>query len=100
VVRATDRTTGVEGPGNGAALYGGGLTWSAADETRYRVFTSGGEITTRVILSGKLFRVSDGTLLWSSSTEIKLGESYDQDGVVREAAGTIAEQLRHDKIFE
>jgi hypothetical protein len=43
--------------------------------------------------------VSDGTLLWSSSTEFKLGEAYDQDGVLREVAGSIAAQLRRDKIF-
>jgi len=99
-VRATDRVSGVEGAGVNVGLYGGGLSWSDVDESRYRRFTSGGEITTYVILSGKLFRVSDGALLWSSSTEIKLGESYDQDGVLREAAGAIAGQLRHDKVFE
>ena len=98
VVRATDRITSVEGS-VAPVLYAGELTWADVDTARYQMFTSGGEITTRLVVSGKLFRVGDGALLWSSFTETTLGENYDQHVVVRKVAGAIAGQLRRDKIF-
>lgn len=98
VVRATDRATGVQGPGTVAAVTGV-TSWSEVGEARYQLFTSGGEITTVQTVTGRLFRVSDGTLVWSSAAQVTMGDQYNLDTLMQELAGKIAGQLRRDQVF-
>ena len=99
LVRPTDRTTTMRGSGVAGTMAGGATSWSEVEDARYEAYTAGPSITTIQVVTGKLFRVSDGALLWNSSTQLTLGNDYSPDVMFRQLAVTIAGQLQQDKVF-
>ena len=96
IVRVTAQSDSVDGPP--ASL--GDMDMQAVDEDRYNSFTTpGGDIHIKLRLGAKLYRVSDGVVIWSGLLDTILSEDYDSIVVLRGMAKTIVEQMAKDKVI-
>lgn len=100
VVRAKDRIKS-NGAADGAeSLYSSSATRPNSDGTIFLTFTpSATEATIKLVVTGKLFRVTDGAPLWSSTIQSTVHEGFDQNAVLHEFAAAIAKHLIGDKVF-
>jgi hypothetical protein len=95
-VRVTSRTDFVDGPP--ASL--GDMDMGAVDESRYVAFTSvGQDINTRYRLGARVYRVSDGAVIWSAVLDEVMKEDADSMVFIRDTAKTIVEQMARDKVI-
>ena len=95
-VRVTAKADFVEGPP--ASL--GSMDMGAVDESEYVAFTTpGGEINTAYHLGARLYRVSDGTVIWSALLETVLKEDADSLVFIRGIARTIVDRMARDKVI-
>lgn len=94
--RVSDRVTGLSrAPGHVGAS---GFDWEDLDSARYRLYTSGGEVSTIVRLDSKLYRVSDAAVIWSAATDAKLDENVVPEKLIKAIARSIASQLKRDRV--
>ncbi len=95
-VSVTSRGDFVEG----APVTPGSMDMGAVDETRYLALTTpGGEVDTALRLGARLYRVSDGTVVWSGLVDTVVKEDYDSITVVRNLARTIVGGMAKDKVI-
>ena len=95
-VRVTQRTDFVDGPP--ASL--GSMDMGAVDESQYVAFTTpGGDINTRFRIGARLYRVSDGAVIWSGVFDAVMKEDADSTDFVRRTARTIVDRLAKDKVI-
>jgi hypothetical protein len=95
-VRVTQRTDFVSGPP--ASL--GEMDMSAADESQYVAFTTpGGDINTRFRIGARLYRVSDGAVIWSGAFDTVMKEEMDSTDFIRRTAKTIVARMGRDKVI-
>jgi len=96
-VRVTSRTDFTDGP---PASLGDMDNMGAVDESRYVAFTSvGQDINTRFRLGARLYRVSDGAVIWSAVLDEVMKEDTDSMVFIRDTAKTIVERLARDKVI-
>lgn len=96
IVRVTERADFVAGPP--ASL--GSVDMAAVDESRYNAFTTpGGDMNTTFRLGARLFRVSDGAVLWSGLFSAVLKEEGDSLVFIQKVTKTIVERLAKDKVI-
>jgi len=96
IVRVTDRTDFV----SGAPPSLGSVDIGAADEAVYNAFTqAGGEMDTALGFGLRLYRVSDGTLIWSGLVKAVMKEDADSVVFLRKVAKTIVNQMAKDKVI-
>jgi hypothetical protein len=95
-VRVTQRTDFVDGPP--ASL--GSMDMGAVDESQYVAFTTpGGDINTRFRIGARLYRVSDGAVIWSAVLDEVMKEDADSTDFIRRTARTIVDRLAKDKVI-
>jgi hypothetical protein len=95
-VRVTAQADFVEGPP--ASL--GNMDMGAVDESRYNAFTTpGGEVNTRFRLGARLYRVSDGAVIWSGVLDTVMKEDSDALVFIRSTARTIVDRMAKDKVI-
>jgi hypothetical protein len=95
-VRVTDQGDFVEGPP--ANL--GSMDMGAVDESRYNAFTTpGGDINTAFRIGARLYRVSDGAVIWSAMLDEVMKEDADSTDFIRRTARTIVDRLAKDKVI-
>ena len=93
-VRVTQRTDFVDGPP--ASL--GSMDMGAVDESQYVAFTTpGGDINTRFRIGARLYRVSDGAVIWSAALNTVMKEDADSLAFIRGLAKEIVQQMAKDK---
>jgi len=96
VVRVTDRTDFVKG----ASPSLGSLDLGAVDESRFNAFTQpGGEVDTAFGFGIRLYRVSDGSLIWSALAKTVMKEDSDSAVFLRKVAKAIVDQMAKDKVI-
>ena len=96
ITRETARTTFL-GPPSGA---GGDMSWGEADDfVSGHAALSAGDIKTDVRLGAKLYRVSDGAVLWSGLVDTLLKENYNSVAVSKRVAETIVKRMVKDKVI-
>jgi hypothetical protein len=96
-VRVTQRTDFVDGPP--ASL--GSSDMGAVDESQYVAFTTpGGDINTRFRLGARLYRASDGAVIWSAV----LNEVMKEDDVpvefIQKTAKEIVDRMARDGVIQ
>ena len=94
-VHVTDKTDFGGGPP--ASL--GSLDMAAVDESRYNLATPGGELNTKLRLEARLYRVSDGAVIWSGLMDTIVKEDYDSIVLLRGVAKTIVDRMASDKVI-
>ena len=95
-VRVTDRADFVEGPPPSL----GDVDAGAVAESRYNALTTpGGEINTALGLGTRLYRVSDGAVIWSALVQEIMKEDADPDAFIRKTAKAIVDRLAKDKVI-
>jgi hypothetical protein len=95
-VRVTQRSDFVDGPP--ASL--GDMDMAAVDESRYVAFTSvGGDVNTRYRLGARLYRVSDGAVIWSAALDSVMKEDADPLVFIRDTAKALVERMAKDKVI-
>jgi len=95
-VRVTQRADFVEG----APPSLGSIDMGAVDESAYTSFTEpGGEINTGFRLGARLFRVSDGAVVWSSVMTTIMKEDTDQLVFVRKTARAFVDRMAKDNVI-
>ena len=95
-VRVTAKADFVDGPP--ASL--GSMDMGAWDESTYTAFTTpGGDINTAYHLGARLYRVSDGAVIWSALLETILKEDADQLAFIRGIARKIVDRMAKDKVI-
>ena len=93
-VRVTGKTDFVEGPP--ASL--GSMDMGAVDESAYVAFTTpGGNMDTAWRLGARLYRVSDGAVIWSAALNTVMKEDADSLAFIRGLAKEIVQQMAKDK---
>ena len=76
------------------------MDMSAADESQYVAFTTpGGDINTRFRIGARLYRVSDGAVIWSAVVDEVLTEDADSLAFIRRTAKTIVDRMAKDKVI-
>jgi hypothetical protein len=96
IVRVVERGSFVSGPPGTI----GDITAGAVDESTYVRFTEGGgDIETKLRLGAKLYRVSDGTLVWTGMVDTVLKEDSDSIALLRSIAQEIVSRMSKDKII-
>jgi hypothetical protein len=96
-VRVTQRTDFVDGPP--ASL--GSMDMGAVDESRYNALTTpGGDINTRFRIGARLYRVSDGAVIWSCALDSVMKEGADASDFIRRTAKAIVERMGRDKVIQ
>jgi hypothetical protein len=93
VTRTGNRMTSLS---RAAGHAGGGFDWDDLDASRYRLYSSGGEIRTDLRLDSKLYRVSDAQVIWSAATDTVLDENVIPEKMIRAIVRSIASQLKRD----
>jgi hypothetical protein len=95
-VRVADRATFLPGaPGSP-----GDMSMGAVEEARYVRFTEGaGQIQSDLRLGAKLFRVSDGHLVWSGVVDTVLKENYESIVLLQTIAKEIVARMATDKVI-
>jgi hypothetical protein len=95
-VRVTQKADFVEGPPPDL----GSMDMGAVDESAYVAFsTPGGNIDTAFRLGARLYRVSDGAVIWSGVLNTVMKEGSDSLVFIRNTAKTIVERMAKDKII-
>jgi hypothetical protein len=95
-VRVTQRADFTEG----APRSLGGMDMGSVDESTYVSFTEpGGEINTGFRLGARLFRVSDGVVVWSSVLTTIMKEDTDQLVFVRKTARAFVDRMAKDNVI-
>jgi len=95
-VRVTDRADFVDGPP--ASL--GSLDEGGVEESVYNAFTvPGGNINSAWRIGARLFRVSDGAVIWSCLLETIMKEDADSLVFMRGVANTIVDRMAKDKVI-
>jgi len=95
-VRVTDRADFVDGP----PVSLGSMDMSGVDESRYNAFTTpGGNINSAWRIGARLFRVSDGAVIWSCMLETMMKEDADSLVFMRGVAKEIVERMDKDKVI-
>jgi hypothetical protein len=95
-VRVTQRTDFVDGPP--ASL--GSMDMGSVDESRYNAFTTpGGDINTGFRIGARLYRVSDGAVIWSGVLDTVMKEDADSTDFIRRIARIIVDRLAKDKVI-
>lgn len=94
-VHVTDRAD--VGGGPPASL--GSLDMAAVDESRYNLATPGGEVNTKLRLAARLYRVSDGVVIWTGVMNTTVKEDYDSIVLLRGLAKTIVEEMARGKVI-
>jgi hypothetical protein len=76
------------------------MDMGAVDESRYNAFTTpGGEVNTRFRLGARLYRVSDGAVIWSGVLDTVMKEDSDALVFIRSTARTIVDRMAKDKVI-
>jgi hypothetical protein len=94
-VHVTDQTDFGGGPP--ASL--GSMDMAAVDESRYNLATPGGEVNTKLRLAARLYRVSDGVVVWTGLMDTIVKEDYDSIVLLRGVAKTIVNRMAQDKVI-
>ena len=95
-VRVADRDTFKDG----AVGSLGGYDMGAVSESRYvRLTAGGGEIKSDIQIGARLFRLSDGALIWSGLVDTKIGDNSDSVVVLDNIAKTIVEGMVKDQVI-
>ena len=95
-VRVTQRTDFVDG----APASLGEMDMSAVDESQYVAFTTpGGDINTRFRIGARLYRVSDGVVIWSCVLDEVMKEDADSTDFIRRTARAIVDRMAKDKVI-
>ena len=95
-VRVTSQNDFVDGPP--ASL--GSMDMGAVDESRYNALTTpGGDINTNFRLGARLYRVSDGAVIWSAALDEIMKEDANPMGFIHKTAKTIVDQMAKDKVI-
>jgi hypothetical protein len=95
-VRVTERADFVDGPP--ASL--GSMDMGAVNESQYVAFTTvGGEMNTAFHLGARLYRVSDGAVIWSGVVETVLKEDASSQAFIQKVAKTIVERMAKDRVI-
>jgi hypothetical protein len=93
-VRVTDRSDFVQG----APTSFGSMDVGAIAESRYNAFTAGGgDISTALRLGARLYRVSDGAVLWRGLLDTVMKEDTDSTVLMRTIAKSIVDRMAKDK---
>ena len=95
-VRVTQQTDFVDGPP--ASL--GSSDMGAVDESRYVAFTTpGGDINTKFRLGARLYRVSDGAVIWSAVLDEIMKEDTAPTDFIQRTAREIVDRMAKDKVI-
>jgi hypothetical protein len=95
-VRITAQADFVEGP----PVSLGAMDMGAVDESRYVAFTTGGgNINTAFRLGARLYRVSDGAVIWSAALDEIRKDDADAMAFIDRTARTIVERMAKDKVI-
>jgi hypothetical protein len=95
-VQVTDKANFVDGP----PISLGSDDWSGVAETRYNALTTpGGNINSAWRLGARVYRISDGAVIWSGLLETVMKEDDDSLAVMRRVAKTIVARLADDKVI-
>jgi hypothetical protein len=96
IVRLVERGSFVAGPPGTI----GDITAGAVDESTYVRFTEGGgDIETKLRLGAKVYRVSDGGLVWSGMVDTVIKEDSDSIALLRSVAQGIVGRMARDKVI-
>ena len=96
-VRVTAQNDFMDGP---PPTLGGEMDMQAVDEARYVEFTTGGgDINTMFRLGARLYRVSDGEVVWRAVLGEVLKQDADALAFIERTAKTIVEQMAKDKVI-
>jgi hypothetical protein len=96
-VRVTQRTDFVDGPP--ASL--GSSDMGAVDESQYVAFTTpGGDINTRFSLGARLYRVSDGAVIWSAALNEVMKEDAAPIEFIHKTAKAIVDRMARDGVIQ
>ena len=95
-VRVTDKADFVDGPP--ASL--GSMDAGGVEESVYNAFTvPGGDINSAWRIGARLYRVSDGAVIWSCMLETIMKEDADSLVFMRGVASTIVDRMAKDKVI-
>lgn len=95
-VRITAQGDFVDGP----PVSLGAMDMEAVDESAYVAFTTvGGEMNTSFRLGARLYRVSDGAVIWSAALGEIMKEDADAMAFIDRTAKLIVEQMAKDKVI-
>ena len=93
-VRVTDRADFVDGP----PVSLGSMDAGGVDESVYNAFTTpGGDINSAWRIGARLYRVSDGTVIWSCLLQTVMKEDADSLAFMRGVAKDMVERMAKDK---
>ena len=96
-VRVTGKADFAEGP----PVSLGSMDMGAVQEAGYVAFTAppGGEMNTAYRLGARLYRVSDGAVIWGGVLNATMMEDEDSLVFIRKTAKTFVERLAKDKVI-
>jgi hypothetical protein len=95
-VRVTDRADFASGP----PVSLGDMDMGAVDESRYNALTRpGGDMDTTLRIGARLYRVSDGAVIWTGLLSTMMKEDYDSVVLTQNIAKTIVDQMAKDKVI-
>jgi hypothetical protein len=76
------------------------MDMGAVDESQYVAFTAGGQdINTRFRLGARVYRVSDGAVIWSAALDTVMKEDSAPTDFIQRTAKTIVEQMAKDEVI-
>jgi hypothetical protein len=94
------RVTEQDDTGGAPPVSPGSIDWGAVEETRYNALTMpGGDVNTHLRLKARLYRVSDGAVMWTGLMDTIVKEDYDSIVLLRGVAKTIVERMSKDKVI-
>jgi hypothetical protein len=97
IVRVTERADFVE---EEAPVTLGSMEITGESESRFNEFLRpGGDVDTALRLGARLYRVSDGALMWSGVLDATIKEDQDRLVFIRRTAETIVQRLAKDKLI-
>jgi len=95
-VQVTERGDFLSGP----PISLGSMDEAAVDESRYDAFVRpGGSVNTKLRLGARLYRVSDGAVIWSGVRDEIMKEDDDPVVFVRKTAKAIVSAMAKDKVI-
>ncbi len=96
-VRVTDQTDSAPG---GPPVTLGNVGAGAVYESAYNALTMpGGSDNYNVRLAARLYRVSDGVVVWTAMMDTVVKEDYDSIVLLRGVAKTIVDRMARDKMI-
>jgi hypothetical protein len=94
------RVTGQADFAGGPPASLGNVDMGAVDESRYNALTMpGGEVNMNLHLGARLYRVSDGVVIWTGLMDTIVKEDYDSIVLLRGVAKTIVDRMAKDKVI-